>query len=247
MTFTETTLEALLFLDKGLISGFNIENDNFLNAISLHVKYYHNIEQHIVNLRKKLSAEISKKFGYTPEIVEHDKIGIFRWESYFDFVKDNKYYSVRKNGDFYTTQEIPEVDIINFNQDGFMVAQDSTKILSFLVNSGEEGAFIYNYLRNYVSKKQLINEELVDNPDVILTDSHQVPLFVVKDGDGVIENKSDLVEVANLKFMKKDECLQTLVKINDLRRIFHRFGGFQCEFELKKEIRYVSPEFASYM
>ncbi len=243
MALTETTLEALIFIDKGLISGFNIEDDNFLNAVSLHVKYYHNIEQHIANLRKLLSNEISRKFGYAPEIVEHDKIGIFRWKSYFDFVEDNKYYAVIKRGDLYIAEEISRDVVLNFNdKDRFIIAQDSTKILSFLVDSGEEGAFIYKYLRNYVSKKHLVNGELVHNPNVILTDSHQVPLFVIKDGDDIIQDKSDLVEVANLKFTKKDECLQTLVKINDLRRIFHRFGGFQCEFELKKEIRYVSPE-----
>ena len=99
-------------------------------------------------------------------------------------------------------------------------------------------------MREKFSKKIFRDGKLVDNP-VIDERCHQIPLFIVKDSDDIIEDKSGLVKIINLRFIKEDRVLQSLIKPEELKKILARFGTFECE--LKKENRYVSLEFACYM
>jgi len=244
--FDKTTLEGLIFLDKGIISGFNKENDEFLNTISLNIKYYHGIQGHIHFLMNRVHEEFKVRFGKEPEIREHDKVGVFRWEPYFDLEEGYTYFVVTKK-DAYNVTEISAADLASYNTRGFMVATSRDKIIDFIIHSGSEGEFIHKYLRKYTQKKLLVDGKLVDNPDVIDERCYQIPLFVVKDTEGIIQDKSGLVEVINIKFLKEGVCLQSLVKSDDVRKIFTKLGSFGCDFELKKEARYVSSEFATYM
>lgn len=244
--FDQITLEGLVFLEKGVVSGFNIENDEFLNAISLNVKYYHSTPEHIQFLTTRLCEEFRRRFGKEPEIMKHDKVGVFRWEPYFDLEAEYKYFAVIGNG-AYTVTEIPSETLSSYTGSGFLIASSQDRIINFIIRSGPEGEFVYKYLRRHAQKRILVNGRLVDNPNVIDGKCHQIPLFIVKDTEGLIQDKSGLVEVVNLKFLKGDRCLQSLVKPLEVGKIFERLGGFDCDFELRREARYVSLEFASYM
>lgn len=137
-------------------------------------------------------------------------------------------------------------NIKEYNGPGFIIARDYTKVLDIIISEGKEGEFLYKFLREKCSKKIFKEGILVDNP-VIDERCHQIPLFIVKDSNNLIEDKSGLIQVINLKFIKEENVLQSLIKPEELSRILTRFGTFDCEFELKKENRYVSLEFASYM
>ena len=244
--FDKTTLEGLVFLEKGVVSGFNKEDDEFLNAISLNVKYYHSILEHITLVTRKIREEFKGRFGKEPEIREHSKIGIFRWETYFDIDQSYRYFVVTKSHPFVVVEIMPG-EVSTYAGKEFLVATSQDKIIDFIIRSGPEGELIYKYLRMHSQKKLLADGKLIDNPEVIDERCHQIPLFVVNDKDGLIQDKSGLVEVTNLKFQKEGICLQSLVKPGEVRKILARLGSFDCDFTLRKETRYVSLEFASYM
>lgn len=244
--FNTSTLEGLIFLEKTLISGFNLEDDDFLNVISLNLKYYHNSPEHILFLTEMLSTEFKKRFNTTLRTKIHEKTGIFRWEQYFDDEPGYAYFIVERKEGKVTTTAISHYHALTYNVPGFVIAKDHIKVLDLFPANGQEGEFLYTFLREKCSKKIFREDQLVDNP-AIDEQCHQVPLFVVKDYDNLIKDKSGLVKVVNLKFIKKGVTLQSLVTPVDFHKILARFRTFECEFELKKETRYVSLEFAQYM
>jgi hypothetical protein len=131
---------------------------------------------------------------------------------------------------------------------GFIVAKDYAKIIDFIPSNGAEAKEICHFLRFNASKLLLGPDgNYIENPDFLDEGCHKVPLFIVKDQKNLITDKQDLVEVINLKFRKGDNILQSLMSQNQLRRVLTGLATFDCEFELQKEIRYVSPEFANYM
>lgn len=245
-TFDHVTLEGLELLEKRLISGFNLENDEFLSAISLNLKYYHNSPEHMLFLIEYLNKEFKEKFNKNPKIINHEKTGIFRWEKYFDDEPGNEYFIAERKKGRLDTSPIKYVDIKEYDGQGFIIAKDYAKVLDLIISDGKEGEFLYKFMREKCSKKILKEGKLVDNP-VIDEKCHQIPLFIVKDSDNLIEDKSGLVQVINLRFIKENKILQSLIKPEELSKILTRFGSFECEFELRKENRYVSLEFASYM
>ncbi len=245
--FSQTTLDGLVFIEKGLISGFNLENDDFLNAISLNTKYYHNVPEHIKNLVEYINKEIRKKFGKIPEIEEHSKTGVFKWHSSFRHMKGNRYFEIIQAEKELKVAPITIKDMKRYSGNGLLIARDKTKIVSFLPNCSEEALQICSLLRDKAGKKIISNGVLINNANYLDKYCHEIPLFIVKDQDNVIEDKAGLVEVVNLKFKKNEEILQSLVSKRNLRRILPKFALFDCEFELHKEKRYISEEFATYM
>ncbi len=248
MAFSQTTLEGLIFLEKELISGFNIENDDFLNAISLNVKYYHNVPDHIKNLIKQISKEVYSNLKRNPVLKEHSKIGIFKWEPYFDHEKGNKYFEVQRKRRKINIIPLTIKEMKEYKGSNLLIARDKTKIITFLPLCDKEALAIYQFLRNKASKKIISNNgSLINNVNYLDEKCHKVPLFIIKDQDNLIKNKKNLVEVVNLKFKKEEEILQSLVTKEKLGKILSNFANFDCEFELHREKRYVSPEFHIYM
>ncbi len=244
--FDRVTLEGLVLLEKRLISGFNLEDDEFLNVISLNLKYYHNSFEHIQFLIEILNEEVKKRFNKGLKITNHKKVGIFRWEKYFDNELGNEYFIVeRKKGKLEITP-ISYPNTKEYRGSGFIIVRDYSQVLDLLISEGKEGEFLYQFLREKCSKKIFRDNKLVDNP-VIDERCQQIPLFTIKDIDNLIEDKSGIVEVVNLKFIKEDKTLQSLIKPKELKRILTKFGTFECEFKLEKENRYVSLEFNYYM
>ncbi|MBN1644594.1 hypothetical protein JW851_00960 [Candidatus Woesearchaeota archaeon] len=248
MAFSKTTLEGLIFLERELVSGFNIENDDFLNAISLNVKYYHNVPKHIKNVINKIEKEIKFYFQRSPALKEHSKIGIFKWQPYFDHEKGNKYYIIQKTAGEINVIPLSIKEMKEYKGNNLLIACDKTRIITFLPLCEQEAQVIYQFLRNKTSKKIISSDgSLINNIGYIDEKCHQVPLFVIKDQNNFIKDKRDLIEVVNLKFKKAGETLQSLITKKKLRKVLSAFANFDCEFKLYKEKRYVSPEFHSYM
>ena len=247
MTFSKTTLEGLVFLEKGLISGFNIENDDFLNAISLNTKYYHNVPEHIKNLLAQINEKIYEKLGITPEIKEHSKTGVFKWHPSFRHMPGNRYFEIKRTRNRVTVAPITVKKMKKYDGTGLLISKDKTKIISFLPTCSEEAQEICYFLRNRTGKKIMSDKGLIRNVEKLDKYCHEIPLFIVKDSEEVIADKDGLVEVVNLKFKKNEEILQTLINKRNLKRVLSKFSLFDCEFELHKEKRYVSEEFATYM
>ncbi len=245
--FDKTTLEGLIFLDKKLLTGFNIEDDNFLSAVSLCVKYYHNVDEHIKRFISELSTDFEKKFGKKSASQEHQKTGVFRWEKYFDDEEGNKYFIVEKTGKTYTAKPSTYEEAMKYAGPGFIITKDKCKIIDFLVENQEEAKATYQFIRHRASGQIMKDGKLVNNPECNITKSHHVPLIVVKDEKNLLKETPNLVQVVNLKFRKEETTLQSLVRQEDVSRIFRQVGAFDCAFELTKEKRYVTEEFASYL
>lgn len=248
MVFSKTTLDGLIFLEKELISGFNIENDDFLNSISLNVKYYHNVPEHIKNVINQIKKEVGVKFNRRLLLEEHLKTGVFKWEPYFDHEQGNKYYLIQKNDGEIKVIPLTIQEMRNYDGSDLLIARDKTRVITFLPLCNNEARLIYQFLRKKASKK-IISEDgsLKNNTGYIDDKCHQVPLFIIKDQDNLIKDKEDLIEVVNLKFKKGNEILQSLITKKKLRRVLSAFANFDCEFKLYREKRYVSPEFHTYM
>lgn len=239
--FNEITKEAWGLLERKIITGFNKEEDGFLNCVSLFVKYYHTNREHIEDFKKDISWAFKKRFEYGLSHQEHFKEGLFLWEYGFIHDENNQYFYILKKNNGYKTKEISFKDIIPQPKEGFYIAKDKASIVDFKITTGEEANFVVDYIRKNYSRLFYKNSRL-EQQRVKDKRSHKIPLIVVKDSKNLITDKSSLKEVVNLKFIKEGICLQSLILPSRLKKIFAKLSQYPCEFQVVKEKRYVTPE-----
>ncbi|RLE39663.1 hypothetical protein DRJ17_00525 [Candidatus Woesearchaeota archaeon] len=236
----KVVIEGLKLIDKIKISGFNIEDDLFLNEISIHVKYYHSVKQHIDNIKQHLQTEFFNKDKVEYVLREHLKDGLFKWEKRFKHQEDYKYIVLIKKGQEHVIKRINYDETFDYIDTNLVMAVSKNHVLTYTLDND----YILNFLEILINSTDPSMSPVNDWCD-------EVPLIVFKDKQNIItlddKLKNNFGEAINIKFIKDKYCIQSLQTTEKAEKALKRLVKYECDFRIEKERRLVNKKFLEYL
>lgn len=235
--------EGAQLIQHGIVTGFNFDQENAATQLALIVQYYHNIEAHIARFLDKMQGVFTNIFSQSLPWTRTSKWGLFKWDAGFEDEPGNKYYAV------YSITPTPihaNFERISFPEirsrigNDLVLAKDKCAIITFAASDGVKARFLIDAIRTHCPKyltPGVLNPERVDDY------AHIKPLFILRDDNNCVANKSDLERVYRLELKKGARTISSVVQAKGLPTLLQKLKEFPCGLDVQPQERYVGQEF----